>query len=178
MLRLALGRMKSIGFDTFNVGPEVEYFLFRDDKGTVTLDEGGYFAMTTLDAATDAAPRHDPRTRADGHPDRVPPPRGRPVAARDRHAVHERADMADHMVTYRLIVKEIAKKPGYHATFMPKPLFGENGSGMHTHQSLFTDGRNASSTETTSGTSQTSERRSSPASFDTPGRSPQSSPSG
>ena len=52
-------------------------------------------------------------------------------------------DMADHTVTYRLIVKEIAKKAGFHATFMPKPLFGENGSGMHTHQSLFSDGRNA-----------------------------------
>src|SRR5437773_1066140 len=51
--------------------------------------------------------------------------------------------MADHTVTYRLIVKEIAKKSGYHATFMPKPIFGENGSGMHTHQSLFKDGRNA-----------------------------------
>src|SRR5205823_4442567 len=51
--------------------------------------------------------------------------------------------MADHTVTYRLIVKEIAKKSGYHATFMPKPIFGENGSGMHTHQSLFKEGRNA-----------------------------------
>ena len=51
--------------------------------------------------------------------------------------------MADHTVTYRLIVKEVAKKAGFHATFMPKPIFGENGSGMHTHQSLFTDGRNA-----------------------------------
>src|SRR2546423_14005324 len=51
--------------------------------------------------------------------------------------------MADHTVTYRLIVKEIAKKDGCHASFMPKPIFGENGSGMHTHQSLFKDGRNA-----------------------------------
>jgi glutamine synthetase len=51
--------------------------------------------------------------------------------------------MADHTVTYRLIVKEVAKKAGFHATFMPKPIFGENGSGMHTHQSLFKDGRNA-----------------------------------
>ena len=51
--------------------------------------------------------------------------------------------MADHTVTYRLVVKEIAKKAGYHATFMPKPLFGENGSGMHTHQSLFAEGKNA-----------------------------------
>jgi glutamine synthetase len=52
-------------------------------------------------------------------------------------------EMADHTLTYRLIVKEIAKKAGYHATFMPKPIFGENGSGMHTHMSLFTDGRNS-----------------------------------
>src|SRR5438045_8753922 len=51
--------------------------------------------------------------------------------------------MADHTVTYRLIVKEVAAKYGVYATFMPKPIFGENGSGMHTHQSLFTDGRNA-----------------------------------
>ena len=51
VLRLALERMESLGFDTFNVGPELEYFLFKDDQGTETLDEGGYFAMTTLDAA-------------------------------------------------------------------------------------------------------------------------------
>src|SRR5207253_8246643 len=52
VLRLALDRMHSMGFDTFNVGPEAEYFLFKDEKGTETLDEGGYFAQTTLDAAT------------------------------------------------------------------------------------------------------------------------------
>src|SRR5262249_34378253 len=51
-------------------------------------------------------------------------------------------DMADYTVTYRLIVKEVAAKHGAYATFMPKPLFGENGSGMHTHMSLFKDGRN------------------------------------
>ena len=51
--------------------------------------------------------------------------------------------MADYTVTYRLIVKEVAAWHGYYATFMPKPLFGENGSGMHTHQSLFSDGKNA-----------------------------------
>src|SRR5581483_5145199 len=52
VLRRALERMQSLGFDTFNVGPELEYFLFRDKGGTETLDEGGYFAMTALDAAT------------------------------------------------------------------------------------------------------------------------------
>src|ERR1700758_2946108 len=49
VLRLALGRMRSMGFDTFNVGPEAEYFLFKDDGGTETLDEGGYFGQTTMD---------------------------------------------------------------------------------------------------------------------------------
>src|SRR5213592_4648047 len=53
VLRRALERMESLGFDTFNVGPELEYYLFRDDKGTETLDEGGYFAMTTMDAASE-----------------------------------------------------------------------------------------------------------------------------
>ena len=53
VLRRALDRMRSMGFDTFNVGPELEYFLFKDAKGTETLDEGGYFAMTTLDAASE-----------------------------------------------------------------------------------------------------------------------------
>ena len=53
VLRRALERMESMGFDTFNVGPELEYFLFKDNKGTETLDEGGYFAMTALDAATE-----------------------------------------------------------------------------------------------------------------------------
>src|SRR5580765_303786 len=53
VLRRALDRMRDMGFDTFNVGPELEYFLFKDDKGTETLDEGGYFAMTTMDAASE-----------------------------------------------------------------------------------------------------------------------------
>src|SRR5881397_2653018 len=53
VLRRALTRMESMGFETFNVGPELEYFLFKDDKGTETLDEGGYFAMTTQGAATE-----------------------------------------------------------------------------------------------------------------------------
>src|SRR5262245_11953419 len=53
VLRRALERMEAMGFDTFNVGPELEYFLFKDDRGTETLDEGGYFAMTTMDAASE-----------------------------------------------------------------------------------------------------------------------------
>jgi glutamine synthetase len=148
VLRRALERMKSMGFDTFNVGPELEYFLFKDDKGTETLDEGGYFAMTTLDAASDLRQQTVRALEGVGieieyvHHEVGP----------SQHEIDMRfapaLKMADNTITYRLIVKEIAKKAGFHATFMPKPLFGENGSGMHTHMSLFNEGRNSFFDET------------------------------
>jgi glutamine synthetase len=142
VLRRALKRMESLGFDTFNVGPELEYFLFRDNKGAETLDEGGYFAMTALDAATELRNETIKALEAVGiaieyHHHEVAP---------SQHEIDMRYSdalgMADNTVTYRLIVKEVAAKNGVYATFMPKPLFGENGSGMHTHMSLFKDGRN------------------------------------
>ena len=143
VLRRALDRMAALGFDTFNVGPELEYFLFRDDKGTETLDEGGYFAMTTLDAASEL--RQETVRALEGMG--IPIEYVHHEVGPSQHEIDMRFSdalaMADHTVTYRLIVKEIAKKSGYHATFMPKPIFGENGSGMHTHQSLFKHGRNA-----------------------------------
>src|SRR4030095_3310811 len=143
VLRRALERMKSMGFDTFNVGPELEYFIFEDDKSTQTLDEGGYFAMTTLDAATELRQQTVRALEGMG----IPIEYVHHEVGPSQHEIDMRfADalsMADHTVTYRLIVKEWAKKAGYHATFMPKPIFGENGSGMHTHQSLFANGRNA-----------------------------------
>src|ERR671931_404007 len=111
--------MQSLGFETFNVGPELEYFLFKDDRGTEPLDEGGYFAMTTMDAASELRQETVRALESMGIPIEY---------------VHHEVGPSQH---------EIAKKAGYHATFMPKPIFGENGSGMHTHQSLFKDGRNA-----------------------------------
>jgi glutamine synthetase len=143
VLRRALERMRSLGFDTFNVGPELEYFLFENDKGTETLDEGGYFAMTTLDAASGLRQETVHALESMG----IPIEYVHHEVGPSQHEIDMRfapaLEMADHTVTYRLIVKEIAKKAGYHATFMPKPIFGENGSGMHTHQSLFSDDRNA-----------------------------------
>src|SRR4051794_368721 len=143
VLRRALERMSSLGFDTFNVGPELEYFLFEDDKGTVPLDEGGYFAMTTMDAASELRQETVRALESMG----IPIEYVHHEVGPSQHEIDMRfapaLEMADHTLTYRLIVKEIAKKAGFHATFMPKPIFGENGSGMHTHQSLFTDGRNA-----------------------------------
>jgi glutamine synthetase len=142
VLRRALARMESMGFDTFNIGPELEYFLFADNESTITLDEGGYFAMTALDAATELRNETIQALESMGigieyHHHEVAP---------SQHEIDMRyanaLDMADQTVTYRLIVKEVAAKNGVYATFMPKPLFGENGSGMHTHMSLFKDGRN------------------------------------
>src|ERR1044071_1450755 len=142
VLRRALERMRSLGFDTFNVGPELEYFLFRDDRGTETLDEGGYFAMTTPDAASELRQETVRALESMG----IPIEYVHHEVGPSQHEIDMRyapaLDMADHTVTYRLIVKEVAAKNGVYATFMPKPLFGENGSGMHTHMSLFTDGRN------------------------------------
>ncbi len=142
VLRRALERMKRMGFDTFNVGPELEYFLFKDSKGTETLDEGGYFAMTALDAATEWRNDTIQALEAMG----IPIEYHHHEVAPSQHEIDMRysnaLDMADFTITYRLIVKEIAAKNGVYATFMPKPLFGENGSGMHTHMSLFTEERN------------------------------------
>jgi glutamine synthetase len=144
VLRRALERMRAMGFDTFNVGPELEYFYFKDKNNPPqTLDEGGYFDLTALDAGSDVRREtvlaleqlgiHVEYTHHEVGP--------------SQHEIDMRyADalkMADDTMTYRITVKEYAMKYGWHATFMPKPLFGENGSGMHTHQSLFRDGRNA-----------------------------------
>jgi glutamine synthetase len=142
ILRGALDRMREAGFDAFNVGPELEYFVFADDQGTQTIDEGGYFAMTTQDAATEV--RNDTIKALESmgveieyHHHEVGP---------SQHEIDMRfadaLEMADRTITYRLVVKEVATWHGYYATFMPKPLFGENGSGMHTHMSLFRRGRN------------------------------------
>jgi glutamine synthetase len=143
VLRQALERMESLGFDTFNVGPELEYFLFKANDGTETLDEGGYFAMTTMDAATEL--RNDTIRSLESMG--IPIEYSHHEVGPSQHEIDMRyagaLDMADYVLTYRLIVKEVAAKNGVYATFMPKPIFGENGSGMHTHQSLFTSGRNA-----------------------------------
>lgn len=143
VLRRALNRMTSMGFDAFNVGPELEYFLFKSDDGTETLDEGGYFAMTAVDAATElrAETIHALESMD------IPIEYAHHEVGPSQHEIDMKyapaLEMADHTITYRLIVKEIAQKNGVYATFMPKPIFGENGSGMHTHQSLFANGRNA-----------------------------------
>jgi len=142
VLKRNLQRAADLGY-SFHVGPELEYFYFKDSKGTEILDEGGYFDLTPLDAATDMR-KDTVLTLQDmgiiveySHHEVAP----------SQHEIDMRytdaLTMADNVMTYRLVVKEVALKHGYYATFMPKPIGGENGSGMHVHQSLFKQSKNA-----------------------------------
>ena len=107
------------------------------------LDEGGYFDLTTLDAGSDVRRETILALEQLGihveYAHHEVGPSQHEVDMRYKDALA----MADDCMTYRIVVKEYAMKYGWHATFMPKPLFGENGSGMHVHQSLSKDGRNA-----------------------------------
>ena len=140
-LKRNLERLKEKGH-TFYLGPELEYFYFKDDKATEVLDKGGYFDLTTLDAASDLRRETVLTLEAMG----IKVEYSHHEVAHSQHEIDLRyADaltMADNVMTYRIVVKEVAKKYGYYATFMPKPIFGQNGSGMHTHQSLFKDSEN------------------------------------
>ena len=142
ILKRNLKRAADLGY-TFYVAPELEYFYFADPEGTTVLDKGGYFDLTPLDAASDlrretvlALEEVGIGVEASHH-----------EVAPSQHEIDLRytdaLTMADNTMTYRLIVKEIAIRHGVHATFMPKPLADQNGSGMHVHQSLFRGERNA-----------------------------------
>jgi glutamine synthetase len=148
VMRRALARMEELGFDAFYLGPELEYFYFASDElgpdgQPVILDKGGYFDLTTLDAASDLRRDTVNALKALG----IPVEYTHHEVGPSQHEIDMRyADglrMSDNAMTYRITVKEIAAQHGVYATFMPKPLFGENGSGMHTHQSLFAGGKNA-----------------------------------
>ena len=143
VLRRALERMESMGFDTFNVGPELEYFYLGSDTDTEVLDHGGYFDMTTLDVADEWRLETIDALESMGIPVEYAHHEVGPSQQEIDMRYAPALAMADYTVTYRMIVKEIAEQNGVYATFMPKPLFGENGSGMHTHMSLFNEGNNA-----------------------------------
>ncbi len=141
-LKRMLNKVREMGY-TFNVGPELEYFYFANDSSVEYLDRGGYFDGLPVDRATDLRRQtifalQDMGIRVEYSHHEVAP---------SQHEIDLRYDealsMADKVMTYRTAVKEIARQNGVYATFMPKPVFGENGSGMHTHQSLFKDNSNA-----------------------------------
>ncbi len=142
VLKRNLKRAADMGY-TYYVGPELEYFYFRDSKGTEMLDEGGYFDMTPLDAATDLRRETVLTLEEMG----IGIEYSHHEVATSQHEIDMRytdaLTMADNVMTYRLVVKQTALRHGVYATFMPKPVFGINGSGMHVHQSLFKGERNA-----------------------------------
>ena len=142
VLKGNLKRAADMGY-TFYVGPELEYFYFQDSKGTEPLDKGGYFDMTPLDTATDLR-RETVLTLEDMG---IGVEYSHHEVAASQHEIDMRytdaLTMADNVMTYRLVVKQIALSHGVYATFMPKPVYGINGSGMHVHQSLFSGDRNA-----------------------------------
>ena len=142
VLKRNLRRAADMGY-TYYVGPELEYFYFRDSMGTEPLDAGGYFDMTTLDAATDLRRETVLTLEEMG----IGVEYSHHEVAPSQHEIDMRytdaLTMADNVMTYRLVVKQIALRHEVYATFMPKPVFGVNGSGMHVHQSLFKEGKNA-----------------------------------
>ncbi|OCL27257.1 type I glutamate--ammonia ligase [Orenia metallireducens] len=146
VLKKVLDEAKEMGYEMF-VGPEPEFFLFQKDENgeatTITNDQGGYFDLAPMDAGQD--PRRDIvlaleemgfEMEASHH-----------EVAPGQHEIDFKYDhaltTADNVATFKFVVKAIAETHNLHATFMPKPIFGENGSGMHVHQSLFKDGKNA-----------------------------------
>jgi glutamine synthetase len=142
VLKRQLKRASDLGF-TFYVGPELEYFYFRAVDDPTFLDQGGYFDETPLDVATDYRKRTVQYLEAMG----IPVEYVHHEVAPSQHEIDLRytdaLTMADNVMAYRLTVKEVAQEFGIYATFMPKPVAGVNGSGMHTHQSLFEGDRNA-----------------------------------
>ena len=147
ILKKQIAALKKLGFDNLFVGPEPEFFLFnRDARGrptTKTHDAAGYFDLAPVDLGEEA--RRDMvnalvdmgfEIEASHH-----------EVAPGQHEIDFRyADAlttADNIATFKLVVKRVALRHGLHATFMPKPINGINGSGMHTHLSLFKDGKNA-----------------------------------
>ena len=146
VLKRELRRAELLGY-TFNVGPELEFFLFQTDENgrptTQTSDEAGYFDLGPLDhgestrrEVTLALEQMGFEIEASHH-----------ELAAGQHELDfkyaEALHTADHIMTFKLAVKTLAQKNGLHATFMPKPVYGAAGNGMHVNMSLFQNGRNA-----------------------------------
>ncbi|QFT88960.1 Glutamine synthetase [Bacillus sp. THAF10] len=146
-LKRMLKEMEDLGFSDFNLGPEPEFFLFKlDEKGEPTLelnDKGGYFDLAPTDLGENC--RRDIVLELEEMGFEIEASHHE-VAPGQHEIDFKYADAltaCDDIQTFKLVVKTIARKHGLHATFMPKPLFGVNGSGMHCNLSLFKDGENA-----------------------------------
>ncbi len=146
-LKRVLAEAREMGFTNFNLGPEPEFFLFKlDEKGEPTLelnDNGGYFDLAPTDLGENC--RRDIVLELEEMGFEIEASHHE-VAPGQHEIDFKYADAVtacDHIQTFKLVVKTIARKHGLHATFMPKPLFGINGSGMHCNVSLFKGKENA-----------------------------------
>ncbi|MFH1238656.1 MAG: glutamine synthetase family protein [bacterium] len=141
ILKKNLEVAKKLGYILY-VGPELEYFYFKDDKGTAVLDEGGYFDLLPLDAARDLRRQTILNLEDLG----VEVEYSHHEVAPSQHEIDlkykDALTMADNVLTYKAVIKEVANTEGVYASFMPKPIREVNGSGMHTHQSLFKGNKN------------------------------------
>ncbi len=139
VLRRTLARLKDYGFSHMNIGPEAEYYYFKTDRAPEIIDRAGYFDIVPVDLGDDLRETTVFALESMG----IPVEYMHHEVAPSQHEIdlkyQEAQRMADGLQTHKWLVKEIARRNGVHATFMPKPLFGENGSGMHTHVSIFKD---------------------------------------
>ena len=142
VLRRMLKKARDLGY-TYYCGPETEFFYLRDNKTPQPLDYGGYFDYGTIDEGTKVRKKTVNALEQLG----VTVECSHHEVAPSQHEIdlkyQDALVMADFTMLYRLVVKEIAADNGVYATFMPKPMFGVNGSGMHTHMSLFKGDTNA-----------------------------------
>ncbi|HHT7240189.1 MULTISPECIES: type I glutamate--ammonia ligase [Bacillus] len=145
-LKRVLKEMEALGFSDFNLGPEPEFFLFKvDEKGNPTLelnDNGGYFDLAPMDLGENC--RRDIVLELEEMGFEIEA--SHHEVAPGQHEIDFKYANAirscDDIQTFKLVVRTIARKHGLHATFMPKPLYGVNGSGMHCNLSLFKNGEN------------------------------------
>ncbi len=152
VLERVLEKAKSMGFDAFNVGLEAEFFLFQtDEEGkptTKTNDEAGYFDLGPLDHGEPTRRRICLALEQMGYEIEA----SHHEVAPGQHEIDFKyapaLECADKIMTFKLAVKTIAQRDGLHATFMPKPIYGLAGNGMHTNMSLFRNGKNVFFDET------------------------------
>ncbi|MDO8964807.1 MAG: glutamine synthetase family protein [Coriobacteriia bacterium] len=142
VLRRNVQRAKDLGFDFF-IGPELEYYYVKSDTDLQVLDHAGYFDQTTRDLSVDLRKDTVRALKRSG----IQVEYSHHEVGPSQHEIDlrycEALKMADNVMTYKVVVKEVAQLAGVYATFMPKPIYGQAGSGMHVHQSLFRDGSNA-----------------------------------
>lgn len=147
VLKKVVKQARDMGFDSFNVGPEPEFFLFKlDAHGQPTQevnDEGGYFDWAPLDMGENCRREIVLTLEAMGFEIEASHHEVAPGQHEIDFKYADAIEAADNIATFRLVVKTVARQYGLHATFMPKPVYGINGSGMHCHMSLFKGGRNA-----------------------------------